>query len=179
MFNKMFGKKNSGKTEEVSSIKMAEEVRTDVIGAQKTSEATIVEIQPSETGKETVDVVIKPTEAIAEAQPKVENPPEPPPLTDKDLKYLKRSRYEKTIANNDRFKKTYLLHNIRTGQIVELRAASSCHACGIIGWKPNQVRVMAEKEIQPSSEKTPETASGSKEIKRQSDPETGSSLGSK
>jgi hypothetical protein len=40
-----------------------------------------------------------------------------------------------------------VIRNKRTGQIVEIRAASSYHACNIIGWKHTQVKLLEEKEI--------------------------------
>lgn len=68
------------------------------------------------------------------------------PLTYKEMKSLQKSRYE-DIAKNPKFKKTYLLRNNKTGQMAEIRASSSFHACNIIGWKANKVTVIKETEI--------------------------------
>ena len=65
-----------------------------------------------------------------------------PSLTYKEAKALKRSRYGE-IEKNPRFKNSYVLLNKRTNQIVEIKAASSFHACNIIGWKANRVQVLA------------------------------------
>jgi len=70
-----------------------------------------------------------------------------PPLTMKEIKALKRARYEDT-ANN--FNKAYVIQNKRTGQIVEIRAASSVHAANIIGWRPRHVNLIEVKEIKES-----------------------------
>lgn len=66
-----------------------------------------------------------------------------PPLTYKEMRALKRSKYAE-VAN--KFKKIFLLKNKRTGQIVEIRAASAFHACNFIGWKPNRVKVLEQRE---------------------------------
>ena len=63
-------------------------------------------------------------------------------LTEKELKSLKKAKYEEIAHNND-YKDMYLLKNIKTNQIVEIRAASSFHACKIIGWKPKSVNVIS------------------------------------
>ena len=62
-----------------------------------------------------------------------------PTITYKELKALKRARYDK-IA--EKFQYAYVLRNKRTGLVVEIRAASSFHACNIIGWKPRHVRLV-------------------------------------
>ena len=82
-----------------------------------------------------------------------------PPLTEKEFKALKNARYEQSIMNNPRFKKAYVLLNKKTKQIVEIRAASSFHACNIIGWKPKKVRVLQETDI---SDSQPETVGSSR-----------------
>jgi len=62
-----------------------------------------------------------------------------PTITIKELKALKRSRYDK-IA--EKFQYAYVLKNKRTGLVVEIRAASSVHACNIIGWKPRHAKLI-------------------------------------
>ena len=105
----------------------------------------------------------------------------PPPLTFKEAKALKKSDYDLKIKDNPMFKNMYVLRNKRTGQIVQIRAASSFHACNIIGWKPNKVKVLAEQPIQEKLVK-PELSEVEpveikeikeiKEVKRESLPET-------
>ena len=67
-----------------------------------------------------------------------------PPITWREIKYLKKANYEQT---KNKFKKAFVIMNIRTGQIVELNAASAYHACNIIGWKARKVRVLEEKDL--------------------------------
>jgi len=45
-----------------------------------------------------------------------------------------------------------VLLNKKTGQIVEIKAASSFHACNIIGWKSKHVRTLAVNPISKASE---------------------------
>ncbi len=62
----------------------------------------------------------------------------------KDYKYLKKNKYDQV---RQQFKKTFVLqHKHDSKKIVELRAASPTHACKLIHWKPNQVRLLAVKE---------------------------------
>jgi len=100
---------------------------------------------------------------------------EPPPLTFREAKALKKSNYDLKIKDNPMFKNMYVLRNKRTGQIVQIRAASSFHACNIIGWKPNKVEVLAEQLIQEKIVK-PELSEVEpveiKEAKREVSPET-------
>ena len=67
-----------------------------------------------------------------------------PPITWKEIKHLKRAKYD-TIKDN--FKTAYVLLNKKTGQIVEVNAASSFHACNIIGWKSKKVKVLETKDL--------------------------------
>lgn len=63
----------------------------------------------------------------------------------KDYQALRKSHYEDVRL---KYNKVYLLqHKKYPEKIVELRAASSAHACKMIGWKPNQVRLLSEKEM--------------------------------
>jgi hypothetical protein len=81
----------------------------------------------------------------------------PPPLTRKEAKYLKRAKYN---PNDNKFNTSYVIKNNKTGQIVEICAASSFHACNIIGWKPNKVVVLAKRDLSTD-------AHGEKEVKRE------------
>jgi hypothetical protein len=67
------------------------------------------------------------------------------PLTFKEMKAMQKAGYEK-IVEDKKFTKMFVLKNIKTNQIAEIRAASSFHACNIIGWKANKVVVIQEKE---------------------------------
>jgi len=87
----------------------------------------------------------------------------PAPLTWKEAKALKRSRYEEKIAHNDKFKKAYIIRNRRTNQVVELRAASPFHAANIIGWKPSKVEIIGVKDIESPLDE-PETVGKSSEV---------------
>ena len=73
----------------------------------------------------------------------------PQPLTQRELKYLKRANYDELIK---KCTKAYLLKNIKTNQMAEIRAFSSFHACNILGWKNTQVRIIEEKEVEPIKE---------------------------
>ena len=111
-------------------MKEANVTEVDFVGNTETAE-----------GKDTLNTVSETQEQF-----------QPNPLTRREMKYLKRSRYLET-KDSPQYK-TFVLFNKKTGQMVELNAASSFHACKTIGWKPNQVRVIAQKEI---AIETPET----------------------
>lgn len=118
-----------------------------------------------------VDKEIKEPENIEEVKEVEEKPEGPPPLTEKEAKALKRSRYEEKIKDNPKFKNTYIIRNKRTGQIVQLRAASGVHAANIIGWRPRRVQVL---DVQTDQEPNlPQAESVEiKEVKREASPET-------
>lgn len=68
-------------------------------------------------------------------------------IDSKDYSWLKKNRYEEI---RDKFKTTYILqHKKFPEKIVELRAASAAHACNLIHWKPQQVRLIGTKESTP------------------------------
>jgi len=90
------------------------------------------------------------------------------PLTWKEQKALKKAKYSE-IERLKKFPDVYVIRNKRTNQMAEIRAASACHACTIIGWKPNKVRVMnilhdADVAIKPETS-TLETAAISPSLK--------------
>lgn len=78
----------------------------------------------------------------------------------KEFKALKRARYNEVAP---RFNKVFVLRKVKTEQVVELRAASSYHACKMIGWKPNDVRLVEEKEFKPEKNKSETASDDSKE----------------
>ncbi len=62
---------------------------------------------------------------------------------EKDTRSLKASRYGEI---KDKFSTTFVIKNKKTGMIVELKAASSTHACKLIGWRPNNVKLIEVRE---------------------------------
>ena len=111
-------KKDKEETKEITKENEVRGVSTDLI----TTDATL---ESNEAKSETA-----PVETIQPAQ-----------LTYKEAKALKKSRYEE-IEKNPKYKNSYILLNTKTNQIVEIKAASSYHACNIIGWKSNKVKVL-------------------------------------
>ncbi len=84
--------------------------------------------------------------------------PQSAPLTYKEMKALKRANYETKIMNNPEYKTVYLLGNTKTGQMVAIRAASSFHACQIIGWKPSRVKLLGSKVVEEIEKEKQEAA---------------------
>jgi len=68
----------------------------------------------------------------------------PIPLSWKEVKSLKRNRYNDNIDN---YNKSFVIKNIRTGMIVEVRAASSFQAAKFIGWRPRHTVVIKVKDL--------------------------------
>jgi hypothetical protein len=89
-------------------------------------------------------------EVGSEKEEKIEEKKESPGITidGKDYKYLKKNKYDEV---RQKFTKTFVLqHKQNKNKIVELRAASATHACKLIHWKPNQVKLLAIKEDETS-----------------------------
>jgi hypothetical protein len=63
-------------------------------------------------------------------------------LTPKDIKSLKNSNYEN---ESKKYNKIFIIKNKKTKQIVEVKAASTVHACKFIGWRPRQTILIEEK----------------------------------
>jgi len=99
-----------------------------VVTSGSDTDAKIVDEVTNSSGEE-----ISPEQAIE---------PQIPTLTRKEFKHLKRARYNET---KDKFDKSFVLLNEKTGQIVEINAASSYHAANIIGWKSRVTRVLEVK----------------------------------
>lgn len=60
----------------------------------------------------------------------------------RDYGYLKKNNYEE---ERKKWKTTFVLQHKRyPDKIVELRAATPAHACRMIHWKPNQVRLLSQ-----------------------------------
>lgn len=102
------------------------------------------------------EVDINETTNVSEAQDQFQ----PNPLTRREMKYLKKNRYF-DIKDNPSYK-DFILFNKKTGQMVEIKASSSFHACKIIGWKPNQVTLIPREAIETAATtEAPETAGSS------------------
>ena len=138
MFGKIFGK--STKTDKADNTETTEAAKVDIVTSEVNATAASID--------ENVEAVSRPEPELKDTKPPEKK--QPAPLTFKEMRSLKKARYEE-VHNNPKFKKVYLLKNTKTGQMVEVRAASSYHACKIIGWKPNKVVVMSEieKEVKP------------------------------
>lgn len=162
MFNKIFGRKDTNvkiiatdSTDIISSSVTCKENETTKPEEQVEDNTKIDVIPTSEVNatvnsKENEDVVIRPRDDVKKE--------EPPPLGYKEMRSLKRARYE-YIMNDPKYKKAYLLKNKKTGQMAEIRAASSFHACNIIGWKVNRVHLIGEREIKEKTKEEPKEAS--------------------
>ncbi len=68
----------------------------------------------------------------------------PIPLSWKEVKALKRNRYNDNIDN---YNKSFVIKNIRTGMIVEIKASSSFQAAKFIGWRPRHTVVVKVKDL--------------------------------
>jgi hypothetical protein len=123
--------------------------KTEIEEAEE-KEAKIIKAAEKEN-PEDVKIVTQAPKEVSEEEAKDTEPSqedskeEIPPLTYKEMKALKKSRYEKIAS---KFNKAYVLKNKRTGQIVEIRAINAFHACNIIGWKKNKVKVLEEKDVE-------------------------------
>lgn len=146
MFGKLFGK-NKNKTDSMEkNIEVETPITAEITPTSNSDVATVDHNEIVQHPKETKET--------KETQEETKTPP----LTYKEMKALKRARYEDKIMFNPMFKKAYLLQNIKTGQVAEIRAASSFHACNIIGWKVNKVRLISEKIIEEKKETKETTA---------------------
>lgn len=93
-------------------------------GGEQTAPPTVLEIEKKEDGKE---------EKVGVR------------INAKDYSWLKKNRYEDIRS---RFDTTFILqHKNNPNKIVELRASSATHACHLIHWKPQQVRLLGTKKV--------------------------------
>lgn len=154
MFNKWFKKDKTEKNNVNIVTSDGKENGTDKPTSPLPENVITVEIQtaPAVTTAEVhaEETLSHPERLEEKSKPQ---PTQPPPLTYKEARSLKKARYE-DIMENPRFKNSYVLLNKKTNQIVEIKASSSFHACNIIGWKANKVRVLAVN----STDKTEETS---------------------
>jgi hypothetical protein len=87
----------------------------------------------------TVDVTVTPTDATKHHEHKHEHKHEQVYLSKKEVNNLKRNGYEQAMRL---FKETFVILNKKTGMVVEMKAASSTHACNMIGWRLKNCKVM-------------------------------------
>jgi hypothetical protein len=88
-----------------------------------------------------MDTDKKPETVLEVGEEKKEEIKRPVLIDRKDYSYLKKNKYEE---QRKKWKKTFVLQHLKhPDKVVELRAASSFHACTMIHWKPNQVRVVS------------------------------------
>lgn len=132
-----------GSPKEESDKKEAKtEVKTEVVSEENTKETEV---------KVRTDITAEDIKEQIESVPKEETIIIPP-IGPREVRALNRNNYEKVSQNFDRL---FLIQNKKTQQIVELRAASSVHACNLIGWRSKNVTVLEEKstdkEVKPSS----------------------------
>lgn len=57
-------------------------------------------------------------------------------ISDKDFKNLKKNKY---FDKKKYFSQSFVIFNVKTKAIAEIRANSSFHACKMIGWRPQNV----------------------------------------
>ena len=72
------------------------------------------------------------------------------------ISIYKQNRYLKKAKYNDEMKKwdtAFVLQNKKTGLISEIRAASSYHACNMLGWKVNQAILLETINVKEREEK--------------------------
>lgn len=155
MFNKLWGKK-AKKDEPLATIEVAPETtesghKHDADCKCGHTEMPVSEIANASSTPVVAEVIASPSDGWKEvpAVKEEEKTEEIPPITFRELKALKKARYDKIF---NKFKTAYLLKNTKTGQIVEIRAASSFHACNIIGWRKNHVAVISTKEVVDETE---------------------------
>lgn len=60
-------------------------------------------------------------------------------LTKRDIANLKRNGYNEAIR---KYKQSFVILNKKTGMVVEMKAASSTHACNMIGWRINNCKLL-------------------------------------
>ena len=131
-----------------------ERIATEIIPEQPTDIEPVVLAQ-----NKNIETELPQEPAVATVTEKdVPKQPQPAPLTHKEMKALKRVNYETKIMNNPEYKMVYLLGNTKTGQMVAIRAASSFHACKIIGWKSGRVKLLGSKVVEEIEKEKKEAA---------------------
>jgi hypothetical protein len=93
-----------------------------------TTEITGTETTETTNTEKVIDTTfteVKTEKPLAEPKPQ-------PRLSKKEIRSLKDSKYNENI---NKYNTSYVLLNNKTGMIVEMKAASSVHACNMIGWR--------------------------------------------
>ena len=62
-------------------------------------------------------------------------------ISKKEYNSLKAHKYEEAVK---KYKTSYTVMNTKTGLIVEMKAASSLHACTMIGWRAKNCKILKE-----------------------------------
>jgi hypothetical protein len=60
-------------------------------------------------------------------------------LSNREINSLKRKNY---LESSKKFNQSFVVLNKKTGMLVEMRAATSYHACTMIGWRPKNCRIL-------------------------------------
>ena len=153
MLERLWGKKKVKKDEPLATVQVVPDNTETTESGHKHdenckcdhAEMPVSEVVQASSTPVTAEVVNAPGDGWKEVPTKKEEvKDEIPSITFKELRALKKAKYDKIY---NKFKTAYLLKNTKTGQIVEIRAASSFHACNIIGWKKNHVKVISTKEV--------------------------------
>ena len=155
----MFG---LGKNKEEKEVKAVTEIETEATVATATEGSDVLTLDTNRVETDPYpDLTAKATATTDTSMAEIDGDmsDEPAPLTRKEAKALKKSKYASKTANNDKYTKMYIIRNKKTNQVVELRAASSFHACNIIGWKPRKVQVLDVRTIEIENE--PQTVGSS------------------
>jgi len=67
-------------------------------------------------------------------------------LDSRDLDRLSRNNYREV---SKRYKKAFVIkHKKFPNKIVELRAASPCHAASLVGWRPRHIKLIEVKDVE-------------------------------
>jgi hypothetical protein len=93
-----------------------------------------------------------------------QSPASPPPLTLKELKALKRSKY---MQKKDSFDKAFIIRNKRTGQIVEINATNAYQAAGFVGWRPRHIETLEVHDVKKEEPKAVEASVDEKEKEKE------------
>ena len=133
-------------------------------GRKKKKENVAPEQSKSETkpevSQEKQEEIKKQVEAVQKAAAAV-------PLGPREMKYLKKARYQKFA---DTYPSSYVIQHKTRGMIAEIKACSSFQACQFLGWKPQQVKIVQEKDIR-QDKKNSEEKYEADTLKRKEEPQ--------
>lgn len=162
----MFGRKKKKKEEAAVSTEVKDTTNSKIIDPEDTKTAVEMGTQvavsngtenaTAESSAESSEVVVASAPRKKSKKKKKDEEVEVP-LTWREGRALKKAKYDKIAS---KFNTAFVLKNKKTGQVAEVRAASSFHACNIIGWKPNKVKVIETKVIMPTEEEVAKQKDG-------------------